>query len=80
MSLYRVTNNVLALKDKPAEEAELVTELLFGETFLVYENLGQWAWGQSQTDGYVGFAKINGLSKDVIPATHEVGGTEDVCL
>ena len=71
--LYRVTTNVLALKNKPAEEAELATELLFGETFIVYENLGQWAWGQSQTDGYVGFAKFNGLSKDVIRATHEVG-------
>ena len=71
--IYRVITNVLALKNKPAEEAELATELLFGETFIVYENLGQWAWGQSQTDGYVGFAKCNGLSKDVIRAPHQVG-------
>ena len=32
------------------------TEALMGETFVVYErNEEGWAWGQLDTDGYVGF-------------------------
>ena len=67
-----VTDSVLPLKNKPNDQAELVSEMLFGEKFIVYERQEAWAWGQSQTDGYVGFVKINGLSDQPASPTHEV--------
>ena len=75
-----VTDSVLQLKNDPTDEAELASEMLFGEKFVVYESQGSWAWGQSQTDGYVGFVKINGLSDRPSSPTHEVKETEDICL
>ena len=50
-----VTDSVLQLRNDPTDEAELASEMLFGEKFIVYESQVAWAWGQSQTDGYVGF-------------------------
>ena len=67
-----VTDSVLPLKSNPTDQAELASEMLFGEKFIVYESQGSWAWGQSQTDGYVGFVKINGLSERPSSPTHEV--------
>ena len=67
-----VTESVLPLKNKPNDQAERASEMLFGEKFIVYERQGAWAWGQSQTDGYVGFVKINGLSDQPASPTHEI--------
>ena len=40
---------------KPHGEAEMTTQLLFGEGFTAYEIRGGWAWGQSAVDNYVGY-------------------------
>ena len=40
---------------KPHGEAEMTTQLLFGETFTVYEAKNGWAWGQCAHDNYVGY-------------------------
>lgn len=39
----------------PHGEAEMTTQLLFGEGFTVYEAKNGWAWGQSAIDNYVGY-------------------------
>lgn len=39
----------------PDGEAEMTTQLLFGEAFTAYEVKAGWAWGQSALDGYVGY-------------------------
>ena len=39
----------------PDGEAEMTSQLLFGEGFTVYEATAGWAWGQSALDGYVGY-------------------------
>ncbi|MEL7464926.1 MAG: NlpC/P60 family protein [Pseudomonadota bacterium] len=39
----------------PHGEAEMTTQLLFGEGFTVYEAKSGWAWGQSAIDNYVGY-------------------------
>lgn len=44
------------LTREPHGEAEMTTQLLFGEGFTVYEVKNGWAWGQSAVDGYVGYA------------------------
>jgi hypothetical protein len=53
-------------------EAELATQLLFGEIFDTYEEAGAWAWGQARGDGYVGYVPRACLEADGPVATHRV--------
>ncbi|WP_417772214.1 C40 family peptidase [Stappia sp.] len=49
------------------------TQALFGETFTVYEIRDDgWAWGQLETDGYVGYLPAEAVSEAGAPATHRV--------
>ncbi|MEM8986544.1 MAG: NlpC/P60 family protein [Pseudomonadota bacterium] len=48
------------------------TQLLFGETFTVYDEANGWAWGQAGFDGYVGFVDIEALSAPVVASTHRI--------
>jgi hypothetical protein len=43
-----------ALRVRPSDEAAQDSELLFGESFTVYDRANGWAWGQAQNDSYVG--------------------------
>ena len=60
------------LMSKPVEGALQSSELLFGEDFTVYEEKDGWAWGQSETDGYVGYVPACGLGEASDPPTHRV--------
>jgi cell wall-associated NlpC family hydrolase len=69
---YDICAPVTGLFRSPAHGAGLDSQLLFGETFRVYEIRGDWAWGQSLLDDYVGYV----LAEDLGPclqATHKVG-------
>ena len=58
----RVVAAVLDLAMSPDPGASLGTQLLHGEGFTVYETRGDGlAWGQSGTDGYVGYVCAEGL-------------------
>jgi hypothetical protein len=58
----RVTASLLDLTARPERGAELATQLLFGETFTVYETRPDGlAWGQAALDGYVGYVDASGL-------------------
>jgi hypothetical protein len=70
--LYRVISNVSPMRKSPTCSAERISELLFGEEIIIYETIDDWAWGQSQIDGYVGFVETNSLSNDLLIATNEV--------
>lgn len=52
--------------------APMDTELLFGETFRVYEMEGDWCWGQSAEDDYVGYVSANLLRSPRGAVTHRV--------
>jgi cell wall-associated NlpC family hydrolase len=57
----------------PRQDAPVVTEALYGERVTVYETTGEgWAWGQLETDGYVGWFSANALAPLGNPATHRV--------
>ncbi|MHA1527553.1 MAG: C40 family peptidase [Alphaproteobacteria bacterium] len=43
------------LTARPDGAAPLETQLLHGEGFAAYEISGDWAWGQAESDGYVGY-------------------------
>lgn len=39
-----------------------VSQLLYGEQFAMFDQSGGWAWGQGGADGYVGWARSDGLT------------------
>ena len=70
--LFQVKKNVAPIKKSPDEFSERVSELLFGEEIIIYEISKEWAWGQSRTDGYVGYVSMGHISKQLQENTHEV--------
>ena len=61
------------LRAGPTDEAVAVSELLYGETFLVFDLAGGWAWGQCLHDRYVGWLRAAALAPSgPLPATHWV--------
>lgn len=61
-----------ALRGERNSCAAPLTELLFGECFIVYEARGGWLWGQSLRDGYVGYVEQNALRPGANMPTHMV--------
>jgi cell wall-associated NlpC family hydrolase len=62
----------LGLLREPEPAAPMDTQLLFGETFRVYEERNGWAWGQAALDDYVGYVDLKGLGARVVQPTHTV--------
>jgi hypothetical protein len=62
-----------ALRRAPSPDASLDSEALKGERVTVYESNDEgWAWGQLETDGYVGWLPANALRPPGPPPTHKV--------
>ena len=70
--VFQVRINVVPLKKFPEEASERVSELLYGEEIIIYQIVNEWAWGQSKTDGYVGYVLMNHISRELKENTHEV--------
>jgi cell wall-associated NlpC family hydrolase len=51
-----------ALRVRPSGDAAQDSELLFGESFTVYDRAGGWAWGQAANDLYVGYVREDALT------------------
>ncbi|MEI6557038.1 MAG: NlpC/P60 family protein [Rhodospirillaceae bacterium] len=68
----RVGQGSVGLMAAPAGSAEQSSQLLFGETFTVYDEAGGWAWGQNATDGYVGYLPTAALAATPLPPSHRV--------
>ena len=56
-----------ALRHAPSLDAVQDDELLFGETFTVYDAKDGWAWGQSGSDSYVGYLHTITCGDTVVP-------------
>jgi hypothetical protein len=50
-----------ALRMRPSDDAAQDSELLFGESFTVYDRANGWVWGQAANDLYVGYLRENAL-------------------
>jgi cell wall-associated NlpC family hydrolase len=71
--LREVVEPVAPLRRSPAPDAALDTEALMGERVTVYETTEEgWAWGQLESDGYVGWLSANALGAPGAPPTHKV--------
>jgi len=62
----------VSLLREPRAEAAMDTQLLFGETFRVYEEKNGWAFGQATRDDYVGYIDLAALDPRVFRSTHIV--------
>jgi cell wall-associated NlpC family hydrolase len=60
------------VKAAPDFEARQATQALFGETVTVYEEHDGWVWGQIETDGYVGYLRLDTLWGETPEPTHRV--------
>ncbi|MBN9668871.1 C40 family peptidase [Roseibium aggregatum] len=70
--VLQVTADRLAIRPEPRSDRSIDTEALRGEWVTVYEQTPEgWAWGQLDTDGYVGWLSSDGLGP-VTAATHRV--------
>jgi hypothetical protein len=63
---------IAALRQAPSPEAALETEALRGERITIYERDDDWAWGQLNSDGYVGYLPCNALGAIGAAPTHKV--------
>jgi cell wall-associated NlpC family hydrolase len=68
----RVSASSLPLRRAPRDEANLDTEVLHGETLVVFDEADGWAWVQLDHDGYVGYVPVEGLGDPGKPATHRI--------
>lgn len=68
----QVAAGLLDLRREPRPDAPLDSQLLAGETVTLFDQKDGWAWVQNGTDGYVGYVPSAGLSRRVVPATHQV--------
>lgn len=69
---YQVARGIAQIYPEPGFSKPLISQLLFGEYFNVFEIKDGWAWGQSVKDGYVGYTSADNLTPDLHEATHHV--------
>ncbi len=70
---YEVIEPTADLRYAPVPDAALDTQALMGERVTVYETTDEgWAWGQLESDGYVGWLSDNALGRPGPAATHRV--------
>lgn len=68
----RVSTGSLPLRTAPSASSPLASELLFGETVLVFDIRDEWAWLQNEFDSYVGYGPVSGLCDTLPDRTHTV--------
>ena len=69
---YQAAIGLTALYGKPDTNSPMVSQLLYGEYFNIFEISGPWAWGKSLKDGYVGYCAVKNLTPDLHQSTHHV--------
>src|ERR1700690_1819251 len=70
---HETVEPIVALRRTPSHEARLDTQALLGERVIIYETTDEgWAWGQLETDGYVGWLSTNALGANGAAPTHKV--------
>jgi cell wall-associated NlpC family hydrolase len=67
----QIIHGAAPLRRAPSPEAPLETEALYGESVVVYEEQGGWAWAQLERDDYVGYLPIDALGS-LAEADHRI--------
>jgi cell wall-associated NlpC family hydrolase len=70
---FEISEAVAPLRLGPFSDAELATQALRGERVTIYDRNGEgFAWGQLNSDGYVGWLPDRALTKPGAAPTHKV--------
>jgi cell wall-associated NlpC family hydrolase len=71
--IFEVVEPIAPLRGQPAVDAMLSTQALKGERVTVYDRNDEgWAWGQLNSDGYVGWLPDRALARPIAEPTHQV--------
>jgi cell wall-associated NlpC family hydrolase len=72
---FEISDAIAPVRCAPSPDAELSTQALKGERATIYDRNGEgWAWGQLNSDGYVGWLPDRALAKPAGKPTHKVTG------
>jgi hypothetical protein len=70
---FEISDALAPLRRAPSSDAELSTQALKGERATIYDRDGEgWAWGQLNSDGYVGWLPDRALTRPQSQPTHKV--------
>jgi cell wall-associated NlpC family hydrolase len=70
---FEVVDAIAPLREKPATDAALLTQALKGERVTIYDRNGEgYAWGQLNSDRYVGWLPDSALARPAAPPTHKI--------
>ena len=70
---FEITEAIAPLREAPSSDAALLTQALKGERVTIYDRNGEgWAWGQLNSDGYVGWLPDRALAKPGAAPTHKI--------
>ena len=78
---FEVVDAIAPLREAPAADAELLTQALKGERVTIYDRNGEgFAWGQLNSDGYVGWIPDAALGKPGGSTDAQGHGVADLCV
>jgi cell wall-associated NlpC family hydrolase len=70
---FEISEAIAPLRNAPSPDAEMATQALKGERATIYDRNGEgWAWGQLNSDGYVGWLPDRALAKPSGQPTHKI--------
>jgi cell wall-associated NlpC family hydrolase len=70
---FEISDALAPLRSAPSSDAEQLTQALRGERVTIYDRNGEgWAWGQLNSDGYVGWLPDRALAKPAAAPTHKI--------
>jgi cell wall-associated NlpC family hydrolase len=70
---FEISDSIAPLRGAPSSEAMLLTQALMGERVTIYDRNGEgFAWGQLNSDGYVGWLPDRALAKPAAAPTHKI--------
>jgi cell wall-associated NlpC family hydrolase len=70
---FEIADALAPMRSGPSCDAELSTQALKGERVTIYDrNVEGFAWGQLNSDGYVGWLPDSALAKPAAPPTHKI--------
>src|SRR5713101_3575027 len=70
---FEIIDSIAPLRVEPSSQAEQKTQALKGERVTIYDRDGEgFAWGQLNSDGYVGWLPDRALAKPAAAPTHRI--------
>jgi hypothetical protein len=70
---FEIVDALAPLREAPFSDAMLLTQVLKGERVTIYDRNGEgFAWGQLNSDGYVGWLPDRALAKPGAAPTHKI--------